>query len=188
MCLENPMCLRRNQTGETELNETEQTGKNCCESGDESCYTPHFSAEVDLIGIFLAFLIVVLNNMAKKRSLRTTTNNFLIGLAASDLLEGLIGLPLVITCNIFMEHGVCFSTIYVWMFTSFLTMSHIMAVTADGFIAIMFALDILRSLPSVAAISLWGLSGPSHSCCHCFSYGGYSLQTTIPTRVFLNNI
>ena len=53
------MCLRRNQTGETELNETEQTGKNCFESDDESCYTPHFSAEVDLIGIFLAFLIVV---------------------------------------------------------------------------------------------------------------------------------
>ena len=130
------MCLRRNQTGETELNETEQTGKNCYESDDESCYTPHFSAEVDLIGIFLAFLIVVLNTMvfilvAKKRSLRTTTNNFLIGLAASDLLEGLIGLPLVITCNIFMEHGVCFSTIYVWLYTSFLTMSHIMAVTAD---------------------------------------------------------
>ena len=139
------MCLRRNQTGDTELNETEQTGKNCYESDDESCCTPHFSAEVDLIGIFLAFLIVVLNTMvfilvAKKRSLRTTTNNFLIGLAASDLLEGLIGLPLVITCNIFMEHGVCFSTIYVWMFTSFLTMSHIMAVTADRFIAIMFAL------------------------------------------------
>ena len=90
MCLENPVCLRRNQTGETELNETEQTGKNCYESDDESCYTPHFSAEVDLIGIFLAFLIVVLNTMvfilvAKKRSLRTTTNNFVIGLAASDL-------------------------------------------------------------------------------------------------------
>ena len=75
------MCLRRNQTGETELNETEQTGKNCFESDDESCYTPHFSAEVDLIGIFLAFLIVVLNTMvfilvAKKRSLRTTTTEF----------------------------------------------------------------------------------------------------------------
>ena len=135
-----------NETGQTGLNKTGQTGSNYCdEVDDEECYTPYFSPQADIVGIFLTFLIVVLNTMvfilvAKKRSLRTTTNNFLIGLAASDLLTGLISLPLYITCNIFREHGVCFSTIYVWMFTSFLTVSHILAVTADRFIAIMFAL------------------------------------------------
>lgn len=134
-----------NQTGQTRLRGTEETGNYTFEEDDEEIYMPTFHAQTDIVGILLALIIVVLNTMvfilvAKKRSLRTTTNFFLMGLAASDLLTGLVSLPVAITCNIFREHGVCFSTIYIWMFTSFLTLSHILAVTADRFIAIMFSL------------------------------------------------
>jgi len=150
MCYQNATCSPENRsalnkTGQTQLDKTGQTGSVYNESGDEDYYIPYFSPQADIIGIFLALVIVLFNSLvfilvAKKRSLRTTTNYFLMGLAASDLLTGLISLPLSITCNIFQEHGVCFATIYVWMFTSFLTVSHILAVTADRFIAIMFSL------------------------------------------------
>lgn len=126
----------------TEFNQSHQADD---DFGDEDQYTPYFSPKHDIIGILMALIIVLLNSwvfvlVAKKRSLRTPTNFFLVGLAASDFLTGLISLPLSITCNIFQEHGMCFTTIYIWMFTSFLAVSHISAVTADRFIAIMFSL------------------------------------------------
>ena len=111
----------------------------------EDDWSPRFVAKYDLPGMFMAFVIVLINSLVfilvtKRRSLRTPTNFFLIGLAASDLLNGFITLPLSITCNIFQEHGPCFASVYIWMFTSFLTLSHILAVTADRFIAIMCSL------------------------------------------------
>lgn len=150
MCYDSKNCLPKNhsagnESGQPGQNQAGQIGNDYNETDEEGLYTPYFSPQADIIGILLALIIVLFNSMvfilvAKKRSLRTTTNYFLIGLAASDLLTGLISLPLSITCNIFQQHGVCFATIYVWMFTSFLTVSHILAVTADRFIAIMFSL------------------------------------------------
>jgi len=133
------------QSEEMGSNRTQQPGNDSQEESDDETHIPTFSAQADIVGILLALLIVVFNTLvfiliAKKRSLRTTTNYFLIGLAASDLLTGLTSLPVAITCNIYQENWVCFSTIYIWMFTSFLTLSHILAVTADRFIAIMFSL------------------------------------------------
>ena len=127
----------------TEFNQSHPAGDD--EFGDDEPYTPYFSPKHDIIGILMAFIIVLINSwvfilVSKKRSLRTPTNFFLVGLAASDFLTGLISLPLSITCNIFQEHGMCFATIYIWMFTSFLAVSHISAVTADRFMAIMFSL------------------------------------------------
>ena len=133
------------QSEEMGSNRTQQPGNDSQEESDDETHIPTFSAQADIVGILLALLIVVFNTLVfilitKKRSLRTTTNYFLIGLAASDLLTGLTSLPVAITCNIYQENWVCFSTIYIWMFTSFLTLSHILAVTADRFIAIMFSL------------------------------------------------
>ena len=144
-CVSKHNFILNETAGQTRFNRTGQTGNSSIENDDEDIYTPTFSPHADIIGILLALLIVLLNSMVfilvvKKRSLRTTTNCFLLGLAASDFLTGLISLPVSITCNIFHEHGVCFATIYIWMFTSFLTVSHILAVTADRFIAIMFSL------------------------------------------------
>ena len=98
MCYQNATCSPQNrsalnETGQTRLDKTDQTASVQDESGDEDFYTPHFSPQVDIIGIFLALVIVLFNSMvfilvAKKRSLRTTTNYFLMGLAASDFLDG----------------------------------------------------------------------------------------------------
>lgn len=139
MYYNNTTCSSENRT---DLNQSDPARDD--DSGEDP-YTPYFSPKHDIVGFFMAFVIVLLNTwvfilVAKKRSLRTPTNFFLLGLAASDLLTGLISLPLSITCNIFQEHGVCFATIYIWMFTSFLGVSHILAVTADRFIAIMYSL------------------------------------------------
>lgn len=142
MCYVNTTCLPHN---ESKLNQSGHSGGFEEHDDQEEQFIPHFSPKYDTVGIFMAFVIVLVNScvfilVAKNRSLRTPTNFFLIGLAASDLLNGLICLPLSITCNIFQEHGVCFATIYIWMFTSFLAVSHIIAVTADRFIAIMWSL------------------------------------------------
>ena len=150
----------------TKFNQSHQAGDD--EFGDEDpLYTPFFSPKYDIIGILMTLIIVLLNSwvfilVAKKRSLRTPTNFFLVGLAASDFLTGVISLPLSITCNIFQEHGICFTTIYIWMFTSFLAVSHISAVTADRFIAIMFSLRypqiVTRRRTYIALGFLWASS------------------------------
>ena len=142
MCQGNTTCIPDHKSA---LNETGKTGNNVNESDWEDLILPIFKPDADIVGILLTLLIVIFNSVVfilvvKKRSLRTTTNYFLMGLAASDFLTGLVSLPVSITCNIFQEHGVCFAAICIWNFTSFLTVSHILAVTADRFIAIMYSL------------------------------------------------
>ena len=74
-------------------------------SGDE-IDMEEFSLEFDTFPVVLACFIVILNVMVivmfiRNRSLRTVTNSFLVSLAVSDLLAGLVGIPLAITCTIF---------------------------------------------------------------------------------------
>ena len=123
--------------------------KNCTDNDndfDDEDYAAGFTPEVDIVGIVLALAIIFINAwvfvlVGRKPSLRTRENVILTSLAASDLLTGLVSLPLSVTCNIFQKHGVCFATIFVWMFTSFLAVSHILAVTTDRFIAIIYSLQ-----------------------------------------------
>ena len=156
-----------NETGQTGLNRLGQTGNNLNESDDDYLFLPIFEPNVDIVGILLSLLIVIFNSMVfilvvKKPALRTTTNYFLMGLAASDFLQGFVSLPASITCNIFQEHGVCFATICIWMFTSFLTVSHIVAVTADRFIAIMYSLRYLQIVTKrrciITLVFMWSSS------------------------------
>ena len=56
----------------------------------------------------------------------------------------------------------CFTSIYIWMFTSYLAVSHISAVTADRFIAVMYSLRypqiVTRRRIYIALGFLWGSS------------------------------
>lgn len=50
MCLENPMCLRLNETGETELNETEQTEKTATKVATKAVTRLTLAPKLTLLG------------------------------------------------------------------------------------------------------------------------------------------
>lgn len=77
-------------------------------SSEESLDDYTLSLETKVIFIFLGFaaLVITIANILVlvlawlMKSLRTKTNLFLLGLAASDLLTGVLVVPLLISCNV----------------------------------------------------------------------------------------
>ncbi|XP_078370867.1 histamine H2 receptor-like [Oculina patagonica] len=114
-------------------------------SGEEDMFLEGFSAEFDTYPIILAIFIIVVNLTViilfiRNRSLRTVTNSFLISLAASDLLAGLVGIPMVICCSAFGDNTFCPISLLIWRFISVSTVLHILLVSVDRYIAITHAM------------------------------------------------
>ena len=110
-------------------------------SGEEMM---EFSAEFDSFPIVLACCIIAINLTViilffRYRSLKTVTNSFLVSLAASDLLAGLLGIPLYISCTVFGDNF-CPPALLIWRFISVSTVLHILLVSVDRYIAIKYAL------------------------------------------------
>ncbi|XP_068760336.1 histamine H2 receptor-like [Montipora capricornis] len=95
-------------------------------------------------------------------NLRTTSNIILGSLAVSDLLVGLIGIPLLVVCSSTFSSPVCVSSSTFFTFTSMSTVLHITVVTCDRFIYIMWALrydEIVRHGRVLTALCLtWFIS------------------------------
>ena len=99
-------------------------------------YQGFFDPKADVPAIVLAVLIVTVNGlvlvlMARKRYLRSITNLLLCGLAVSDLLTGLVSVPLFITCGIMRQPAICISEESMARFISASIVCHLMAVTTD---------------------------------------------------------
>ncbi|XP_068717932.1 histamine H2 receptor-like [Montipora capricornis] len=92
--------------------------------------------------LIIATNVTVMVLFIRHGSLRTVTNSFLVSLAASDLLAGLIGIPLTISCNVFHVFGdaFCSPSLMIWVFISVSTVLHILLVSVDRFIAIKYAI------------------------------------------------
>lgn len=95
-----------------------------------------FQPVVDVPAIALAVFIVTINSLAlimvaKKTYLRSITNLLLCSLALSDLLTGLVSVPLFITCNIFRRLAVCLTEEQLSRFISASIVSHLMSVVID---------------------------------------------------------
>ena len=104
-----------------------------------------FSAEFDSFPIVLACCIIAINLTViilfiRNRSLKTVTNSFLVSLAASDLLAGLLGIPLSISCSVFRDNNFCPPAQLIWRFISVSTVLHILLVSVDRYIAIKYAM------------------------------------------------
>jgi len=104
-----------------------------------------FSAEFDTYPIVLAIFIIAVNLTViilfiRNRSLRTVTNSFLISLAASDLLAGLVGIPVQIWCSAIQDDTICPMSLLIWQFISVSTVLHILLVSVDRYIAISHAM------------------------------------------------
>ena len=99
-------------------------------------YEGFFDPKADVLPIFLAVLIVFVNGlvlvlMARKKYLRSITNLLLCSLAVSDLLTGLVSVPLFITCNIVRQSAICILQDQMSCFISSSIVCHLLSVTTD---------------------------------------------------------
>lgn len=105
----------------------------------------YFSAEADVFPLLVAFLIILVNSwviilVLKHKLLRTITNFILSSLAFSDLLTGLLSIPMFVSCNVIRTLPFCITSDVFLRFTSISTVAHLMAVTFDRYLAIMHSL------------------------------------------------
>lgn len=96
----------------------------------------YFDPAADIPSIVLAVLVVIINGLvllllAKKKHLRSITNLLLCSLASSDLLTGVVAVPMFITCNVIRQSAVCLAEEEMSRFISASIVCHLMAVTTD---------------------------------------------------------
>lgn len=88
-----------------------------------------------------AFFIVIANSLVlllirRKRRLRTTTNFMLASLAASDLLTGLLAVPMVIACSTTLITEVCVAMDVLNRFLAFSSVGHLTLLSIDRYIRV----------------------------------------------------
>lgn len=101
------------------------------------------STDVPLLGIgLLSFLtnVFVIRVIVSQRTLRTTSNMILVSLGISDLLTGLVTVPLTVTCSIILHDGTCVATVIFTKLISISTIVHISIITIDWHVFIVQAL------------------------------------------------
>ena len=104
-----------------------------------------FSPEFDTFPLLLAIFVAALNFLilfltAKVKSLRTVTNLILGSLAVSDLLSGVLGLPLYLVCSAIQKTVVCAITQMLTRFLSISIVLHLLLVSVDRHIAVVHAI------------------------------------------------
>lgn len=95
-----------------------------------------FSAKEDIPPIILGILILLANGLvlvlvARKKHLRTITNLLLCSLVCSDLLTGLVSIPLFLSCNLLRQPAICIAEDQMLRFTSVSIVCHLVAVSVD---------------------------------------------------------
>ena len=90
---------------------------------------------------FMCLLIVAVNGLViflihKKKSLRTITNMFLTSLALSDLMAGLLGIPILAICLVKDISKICVSSAIYFRFTAISSVCHVLLVACDRYIFI----------------------------------------------------
>ncbi|XP_031548936.1 octopamine receptor beta-2R-like [Actinia tenebrosa] len=118
---------------------------NATDNDDHSDLNSGFSVKFDVLPITLAVLIIAFNGLVlllvvRRKQLRNAANYMLCSLALSDTLTGLVCVPLVIACNILREDMVCILSENFLRFTSISTVLHLLAITADRYLAIVHSL------------------------------------------------
>lgn len=104
-----------------------------------------FSAQFDVLPITLGVLIILFNGLVlflvvRRKQLRNTANYMLCSLALSDILTGVLCIPINLTCNILRRDLECILAENFLRFTSISTVFHLLAVTADRYLAIIHSL------------------------------------------------
>ncbi|XP_031571723.1 octopamine receptor-like [Actinia tenebrosa] len=118
--------------------------------------------------IILAVLIIAINILIpvlfiRNRVLRTKTNMLLVSLAIADLVTGLLGIPMSIACNAFIEFpsltGLCITAAVTYRFIAVSTIFHIFAITIERYISVSYPFKyvfwVQMSRVRVVIASIW---------------------------------
>lgn len=118
-------------------------------AGPEREDITYFNPVFDGLLIVLSVLVVGINLLVislffYREYLQTKTNSLLISLAVSDLMVGLLGIPLNVACNAFLEEGVCIAAALIYRFIAVSTMYHILVVTLERYIYVMYPMKYIN--------------------------------------------
>ena len=123
-----------------------------------------------VVSVFIiAFNCVEIALICWKKALREVSHVLLVSLAVSDLMSGLVGIPLIFGCSILISNkagklppAVCVSSTLFMRFTAVSTVLHFLLVASDRYIMIMFSIryQTLVTLPRVwsALVAVWLIS------------------------------
>lgn len=126
-----------------------------------------FDARYHVPPIAAAVVIIGLNGwvfyLVKTRpSLQSNMNFLLCSLALSDLLTGLLSIPLHVSCDVIRKTSICVASQLTMRFTSVSTVTHLLAITVDRYLGIKHALRynalVTKKRVVITLIFIWSSS------------------------------
>lgn len=137
-------------------------------STDHGRYDEEFTLDTEMKVIFTflgltAFLITLANSLVfvlawNMKYLRTRTNFFLLSLAASDLLSGVLVVPLVISCNVvLLNESICIAMDICQRGLAISTILHLSAAVMERYLKISspFKYTSIVTKPRIAAVLIF---------------------------------
>ena len=131
----------------------------------------YFDASYDSCLISLSVLIIAINVLVlvlfvKRRPLRTKTNLLLVSLSVSDLMMGLLGIPMNTACNALVGYknfsGLCITSAAVYRFIAVSTIFHILIITGERYVSVIYPfrymLIVTKRRIVILVSSVWLLS------------------------------
>ncbi|KAJ7380940.1 hypothetical protein OS493_004528 [Desmophyllum pertusum] len=112
----------------------------------------------------ICLLIIAVNGLVifliyKKKTLRTLTNMFLTSLALSDLMSGLVGIPLLLICFTREIINVCVSSVIFIRFTAISSVCHVLLIACDRYIFIVHYMNyhvvVTKRRAIITTVTIW---------------------------------
>ncbi|XP_078366553.1 beta-2 adrenergic receptor-like [Oculina patagonica] len=139
--------------GNTSSNETEPDSENSL-----------LPSPLIVLLCIIGLLIIAVNGLVialihKKKTLRTITNMFLASLALSDLMSGLVGIPLLLICSVKDIVNVCVSSAVFIRFTAISSVCHVLLIACDRYIFIVhymkYRVIVTKQRATASIITVW---------------------------------
>lgn len=134
---------------------------------DLDIYAGVFDARYHIPPLIVALFIIGLNGwviflVQTYSNLKTNMNMLLCSLALSDLLTGLLSIPLHVSCDVIRKTPICVASQLALRFTSVSTVCHLLAITIDRYIGIKYSLRynavVTKQRISITSFLIWGSS------------------------------
>lgn len=111
--------------------------------------------------IVLSVFILIINSIViylffSREYLQTKTNSLLVSLAVSDLMVGLLGIPLNIACNAVFQDQVCFAAALTYRLQAVSEMAHIFVATLERYIYVMYPMKYIRIVTAPRILKVMG--------------------------------
>lgn len=129
------------------LDVMESNNSSSVESGGDLPPESYFDVSYDSCLISLSVLIIAINLLVlvlfvRRRPLRTKTNLLLVSLSVSDLMMGLLGIPMNTACNALVGYknfsGLCITSAAVYRFIAVSTIFHILIITGERYVSVIY--------------------------------------------------